>query len=208
MRYCLLCGNRDKSVSYFTFPKNEDSCRKWLDFCGIDKQVLTSSTKLCSDHFQKEDIINKSKGTMAKPNVVPSIISKKKKLRQSLILNICKDRNLEELKDTGRYNEADDKSLDIVDVKNLNICKDRNLEELKDTGWYNEADDKSLNIVDVKTAESFEFVSVDEDSMEFKEERPSTPPSFEDNPCFRRPVKTYIFLVMLVTLQCRILIHL
>ncbi|XP_029161288.1 uncharacterized protein LOC114933019, partial [Nylanderia fulva] len=140
-------------------PKNEDSCRKWLDFCGIDKQVLTSSTKLCSDHFQKEDIINKSKGTMAKPNVVPSIISKKKKL------------------------------------------------QLKDTGWYNEADDKSLNIVDVKTAESFEFVSVDEDSMEFKE-----------TIYIRRVLKIihasdvllrlYIFLVMLVTLQCRILIHL
>jgi len=41
---------------------------------------LNATTKLCSNHFQKEDIINKAKGSIIKPNAVPCIIIKKKRL--------------------------------------------------------------------------------------------------------------------------------
>ncbi|XP_067204147.1 uncharacterized protein [Linepithema humile] len=78
--YCVLCGNRDKLVSYYTFPKNKEFRKKWLSFCGINKKVLNTTTKLCSNHFQKEDIINKTKGSIIKPNAVPCIIIKKKRL--------------------------------------------------------------------------------------------------------------------------------
>ncbi|CAL1687528.1 unnamed protein product [Lasius platythorax] len=156
--YCLLCGNRDKSVSYYTFPKNEESCKKWLAFCGIDKQVLNTATKLCSNHFQKDDIILKAKGTIVKPNAVPSIISKKKRSNQHSDLIIREDCSLKKLKGASWHDRTvvDDKSSDNIDVDNVNF--------------------------DNRTVENFEFVSVDEDPTASLIETlncPSTPPSIE-----------------------------
>lgn len=46
-------------------------------FYGINEKVLNTTTKLCSNHFQKKDIINKAKGSIIKLNAVPCIIKKK-----------------------------------------------------------------------------------------------------------------------------------
>ncbi|XP_018307428.1 uncharacterized protein [Mycetomoellerius zeteki] len=83
--YCVLCGNRDKSVSYFAFPKEENIRKQWLAFCGINEQVLNTVTKLCTNHFREEDIIKKPKRSYMKPNTVPFIHGKKG--TRSLYLN-------------------------------------------------------------------------------------------------------------------------
>ena len=74
--YCVLCGNRDKSASYYSFPKDNEFRQKWLAFCGIDEQVLNTATKLCWNHFQKDDITCLARGTIVKRSVVPSIMKK------------------------------------------------------------------------------------------------------------------------------------
>ncbi|XP_071632047.1 uncharacterized protein [Temnothorax longispinosus] len=165
--YCLLCGNRDKSVSYYTFPKNEKSREKWLTFCGIDERVLNTATKLCSNHFQKDDIIHKAnKGTFVKPNAVPSII-RKKNARQHLSLIVGED-CLKKLK-SCHDETIDDISFDNVDVKNVNLDDGT----VTDKIVYDKiVDDISFDKVDVDNATfdnitvdkgNFEFVSVDED---------------------------------------------
>lgn len=62
------------------FPKNKESREKWLSFCVIDEKVLNTTTKLCSNHFLKDDIIYKAKGSIVKSNAVPCIIAKKRRL--------------------------------------------------------------------------------------------------------------------------------
>ncbi|XP_039309958.1 uncharacterized protein LOC120358766 [Solenopsis invicta] len=57
--YCLLCGNRNKTVSYHRFPKNKQDREKWLSFCGIKEQDLNTATFLCSNHFKEEDLKKK-----------------------------------------------------------------------------------------------------------------------------------------------------
>ncbi|KYQ47264.1 hypothetical protein ALC60_13749 [Trachymyrmex zeteki] len=78
-KYCVLCGNRNNSVSYYTFPKNKELCKQWLLFCGIGENILNTATKLCSNHFEKNDIIFKAKGSVVKLNAVPCI--KKRRLQ-------------------------------------------------------------------------------------------------------------------------------
>ncbi|XP_024893630.1 uncharacterized protein LOC112468606 isoform X1 [Temnothorax curvispinosus] len=199
--YCLLCGNRDKSVSYYTFPKNEKSREKWLTFCGIDERVLNTATKLCSNHFQKDDIIHKAnKGTFVKPNAVPSII-RKKNVRQHSSLIVGED-CLKKLK-SCHDETIDDISFDNVDVKNVNLDDGT----VTDKIVYDKiVDDISFDKVDVDNATfdnitvdvdkgNFEFVSVDEDPTISLEEtcaivnRASTLPSCETIQCFQTPVK-------------------
>jgi len=61
------------------FQKEEDIRKQWLAFCGINKHVLNTVTKLCANHFREKDMIKKVKRSYIKPNTVPSIYGKKKK---------------------------------------------------------------------------------------------------------------------------------
>jgi len=82
-KYCVLCGNRDQSTSYYSFPKKEDVRKEWLAFCEINENVLNTVTKLCEHHFNEQEIIRKAKGSCLKPNAVP-MYKKKRKIHQQL----------------------------------------------------------------------------------------------------------------------------
>ncbi|XP_012215589.1 THAP domain-containing protein 5-like [Linepithema humile] len=107
--YCVLCGKRDKSVSYHGFPRNDESRKKWLDFCGIDENVLSTATKLCSNHFEEDKLIHKSKNTFLKSNALPTITSKKRKKHQCLDSSLNKSKNSknisEEIVNNGTVND-------------------------------------------------------------------------------------------------------
>lgn len=107
--YCVLCGKCDKSVSYHEFPRNDESRKKWLDFCGIDENVLNTATKLCSYHFEEDKLIRKSKNTFLKSNALPTITSKKRKKHQRLDSSLKKSKNSknisEEIVNNGTVND-------------------------------------------------------------------------------------------------------
>jgi len=73
--------------------RNEESRKKWLDFCGIDENVLSTVTKPCSYHFEENKLIHKSKNTFLKSNALPIITSKKRKKYQRLDCNLKKSKN-------------------------------------------------------------------------------------------------------------------
>ncbi|XP_039303417.1 uncharacterized protein LOC105207019 [Solenopsis invicta] len=77
--YCLLCGNRNKTVSYHRFPKNKQDREKWLSFCGIKEQDLNTATFLCSNHFKEEDLKKKLNCLITNPGAIPSIKTQKRK---------------------------------------------------------------------------------------------------------------------------------
>ncbi|XP_025270678.1 THAP domain-containing protein 6 [Camponotus floridanus] len=84
-KYCLLCGNltNNKTVSYHRFPKDKDIRKKWLSFCGIKEEVLNTATFLCSQHFKKEDLKQKSNSFSLNTGSIPSIYDIKKKKKRS-----------------------------------------------------------------------------------------------------------------------------
>ncbi|EZA59606.1 hypothetical protein DMN91_005288 [Ooceraea biroi] len=181
--YCVLCGNRDKSVSYYRFPKNVELCKKWLAFCDIDKpDVLNTVTKLCSNHFQEGDIICRAKGTILKPNAVPCIIIKKRKVYLDQYLNVIIHKDcLKKLKNCDNGTVDDTCSMNDVDVKDVYLTT-------IDNGTVT---DKTVHD---ETADEKNFISVDEDlTASFPEpsatvKRPCTPPSCESTR-FQIPVK-------------------
>ena len=207
-RYCVLCGNRDKSDSYYSFPINEESRKKWLAYCGINEQVLNTVTKLCWNHFQKDDIIRIGKSTIVKHNAVPSIIRKKRKVYKcSGLIKNCKDYILKKQESaTVRSGTVDNINCNSVDINNANLG-DRTIDDgrVNDNTVYNGAvDDISSNNVDIKNANfdnrttdlgNFEFVSVNEDPTLLLEEtcgpvnRLSTPQNYESIQCFQTPIK-------------------
>ncbi|XP_076686478.1 uncharacterized protein LOC143378531 [Andrena cerasifolii] len=205
-RYCVLCGNRDKSDSYYSFPINEESRKKWLAYCGIDEQVLNTVTKLCWNHFQKDDIIRIGKSTIVKRNAVPSIIRKKRKLHKcSDLIKNCKDCILKK-QEGSTVKTADDINCNTVNIDNANLG-DGVIDDgrVTDKTVHNGAvNDISSNNTDIKNANfdnrtvnlgNFEFVSVSEDPTVLLEETSgpvnclSTPQNYESIQCFQTPVK-------------------
>lgn len=64
------------------FPKNEETRKQWLEFCGINEHVLNTVTQLCAHHFREADLLKKEKRTFTKPGAVPSMRGKKRKMHQ------------------------------------------------------------------------------------------------------------------------------
>lgn len=91
------------------FPRNDKSRKKWLDFCGIDENVLSTATKLCSYHFEEDKLIRKSKNTFLKCNALPTITNKKRKKRHRLDSSLKKSKNSknisEEIVNNGTVND-------------------------------------------------------------------------------------------------------
>ena len=205
-RYCVLCGNRNKSDSYYSFPINQESRKKWLDYCGINEQVLNTVTKLCWNHFEKDDIIRIGKSTIVKRNAVPSIIRKKRKVYKcSGLIKNDKDYILKKQESaTVRNGTVDGINCNTVDIDNANLG-DGTIDDgrVTDNTVHNGAvDDISSNNVDIKNANfdnrtanlgNFEFVSVNDDPTVLLEEtcglvdRLSIPS--ESIECFQTPVK-------------------
>jgi hypothetical protein len=44
-------GNADKSVSFFSFPKDEARKDLWVQYCQRRDFVVTKHSKICSKHF-------------------------------------------------------------------------------------------------------------------------------------------------------------
>ena len=172
-RYCLLCGNRDKSASYYSLPKNKESRQKWLAFCGIDEQVLNTATKLCWNHFQKDDIICLAKGSVVKHNAVPSIMKKNVHKRSDF-----KNTNF----NTANFNTADFNTADF-NTADFNTA-DFNTPNFNNANFNNRS----------APTGNFEFVSVNENAPVLLEEtgaavdRLSIPPSCESVQSFETPV--------------------
>ncbi|XP_015439266.1 PREDICTED: uncharacterized protein LOC107194192 [Dufourea novaeangliae] len=167
-RYCLLCGNRNQLDSYYSFPKDKECRKKWLTFCGIGEEVLNTVTKLCSNHFQEDDIIRKGKTTIVRPNAVPSVISKKRKWHTCS--HIIKDCSINKQRSsTARSGTVDEINFDYADIDNANFDK-KTVDKVK-----------------------FEFVSVDENPTISLEEtcttvnHPFTSQSCENIQCFHTP---------------------
>ncbi|XP_037936286.1 uncharacterized protein LOC119670195 [Teleopsis dalmanni] len=53
---CYNYTRKSKQCSFFSFPKDRYLLRKWLNFCQSPKQFNENTWRMCSDHFQKEDI--------------------------------------------------------------------------------------------------------------------------------------------------------
>jgi hypothetical protein len=162
--YCVLCGNRNKSVSYYRFPKNEESRNKWLAFCNIeDTTVLNTATKLCSNHFQKDEIIYRAKGSVLKPNAMPSIF-KKRLLSQSNVI-IHEDVNLKKQK--GCHDGTNDNMcLENIDMNNLSINTDEDTSVVDKTINNESIKDKDFDNIDIDEAD-FDSKSVDKENLEF-----------------------------------------
>ena len=206
-RYCVLCGNRNKSDSYYSFPINEESRKKWLAFCCIDEQVLNTVTKLCWNHFQQDDIIRTGKSTIVKRNAVPSVIRKKKRKvhKCSGLIKDCKD-CIPKIQESATVKTVDDINCNTVDIDNASsgdgtIDDGRVTDKIVDDGAVNNTssdnvDTKNANL-DNRTANlgNFEFVSVSEDPAVLLEETCapvdclSTPQNDESIQCFQTPVK-------------------
>ncbi|XP_071570629.1 uncharacterized protein [Temnothorax nylanderi] len=73
MIYCILCGRKDKSVSYIRFPSNKHIRKQWLKFCNKTEKNLYDSHRLCTDHFKPEDLRKRSRCIVVQPEAVPCI---------------------------------------------------------------------------------------------------------------------------------------
>ena len=49
------CKKSEKKVQFYRIPKEDGIRRKWLDLCGI-AEVTTKDPRVCSAHFQEDDI--------------------------------------------------------------------------------------------------------------------------------------------------------
>ncbi|XP_025266428.1 uncharacterized protein LOC112638601 [Camponotus floridanus] len=198
--YCVLCGNRDKLVSYYTFPKNKEFRKKWLSFCGINEKVLNTTTKLCSNHFQKEDIINKAKSSIIKPNAVPCIIIKKKRLH---IENVPLSENYAIINLSPSSYERTAKTETVAEESKTNqIATDEIIvetEKVTEEIRTNQIATDEIENMYFNNASHKENIAVN---------RPSTPLSSRNIECFQTSIKTYVYLAMLVTFKCHIFIHL
>lgn len=176
--YCVLCGKRDKAVSYHGFPRNEESRKKWLDFCGINEGVLSTATKLCSNHFEEDILIHKCKNTFLKSNALPTITSKKRKKHQHLDCSLQKksknSKNIgEEIVNNGTVDDKihhnDETTYNMTDNDGIITNEIAHL-----TANY-------ASIIDqTKMLSSDTCLTVD---------HPSTPPNSEGNNCLQTPVK-------------------
>ncbi|XP_029678795.1 uncharacterized protein LOC115244921 [Formica exsecta] len=73
--YCILCGRKDKSVSYLRFPSNKHIRKQWLNFCKKSEKNLYDSHRLCTDHFKPEDLKKRSRCVVVQAEAVPCIYS-------------------------------------------------------------------------------------------------------------------------------------
>ena len=203
----MLCGNQDKSASYYAFPLVREHRKQWLAFCGIDEHVLNNVTRLCWNHFQKDDILCVGNSTILKGNVVPSVNRTKKVHVHSSLIKDSKDCTPKKQKSctviSATVDDINCKNVDI-DAANLGdgtVDSGRVADETVDGGA---ADDiSSSNVVDgnanfddrTVNPGNFEFVSVNDDPTVLLEEtsgpinRPSTPPNCESIQCVQTPGK-------------------
>ena len=205
--YCVLCGNQDKSASYYSFPLVKEFRNKWLAFCGIDEHVLNNVTRLCWNHFQKDDMICVGRSTILNCNAVPSINRTKKVHKRLDLIKDSKDCILEkQISATVKTGTVDDINCKNVDIDNTNLCDGiiDNERVTDKTVRDGAVDDISSNNVDIENANfdnrtvnpgNFEFVSVNEDPTVLLEEtygpinRASTPPNCESIQSFQIPAK-------------------
>ncbi|KAM0732969.1 hypothetical protein ACS0PU_001130 [Formica fusca] len=171
-------------ISFFPdrFPRNEESRKKWLDFCGINEVVLSTATKLCSNHFEEDEFIHKSKITFLKSNALPTITSKKRKKHQRLDCSLKKSKHSknigEEIVNNGtvddktHHNDGTAYNMTVNDgiVTNDGIIINGIAHMTADNGIVDET----------KTLSSDTCPTVD---------RPFTPPNSEESNCFQTPVK-------------------
>lgn len=205
--YCVLCGNQDKSASYYAFPLVRELRKKWLSFCDIEEQVLSNVTRLCWNHFPKDDIIYVGDSTILKGDVVPSINRTKKVHNHSDFINNSKDSVLEKQRSTtAKSGTVDDINCINVNIDDANFG-DRTIDDGRVTDKTvrdRAVDDTSSNNADIQNGNcdnrtvnpgNFEFVSVNDDPTVLLEEacgpinRPSTPPICESIPSFQTPAK-------------------
>ena len=70
----------DQQISYFQFPKNNDTKAKWIHSCFRSDYINTKHAVICSMHFKDEDFEDDLKARVLsiprkklKANAVPSI---------------------------------------------------------------------------------------------------------------------------------------
>lgn len=132
---------------------------------------MNTVTKLCLNHFQKDDIIRKAKGTILKPNAMPSII-KKKRLHPHSDLITHDDFSPKKLKN------CHDRTINNICLENIanvsiKITDDGTVIDKTDhDGIIDDINfDNNVNIdkanFDNKTTDkgNLEFISVDEDPI-------------------------------------------
>lgn len=115
--YCVLCGNREKSVSYHKFPKQEETRKQWLAFCEINERVLNTATRLCSNHFHEEFKKKVSNGIVLKPNAVPSICANMKNNEVHMKNKMSKQSNSALTEVCGSTKQK----YDAIDKENCNV---------------------------------------------------------------------------------------
>ncbi|XP_018055046.1 PREDICTED: uncharacterized protein LOC108691676 isoform X2 [Atta colombica] len=80
VRYCILCCNHDKTVSYHKFPKDMHIRKKWLEFCNFGENfAVKTSTYLCSKHFTEKDYLLTATNRILMSGSIPSIYHVKKR---------------------------------------------------------------------------------------------------------------------------------
>lgn len=59
-------------IDFHLMRTNGELKKKWLQFCGVSKENLKVSHRLCSDHFSGDDLIWRANKVYIKQNkVVP-----------------------------------------------------------------------------------------------------------------------------------------
>lgn len=43
------------NVCFYSFPKDTESCNKWIKFCSRDGQINVKNARICSEHFETKD---------------------------------------------------------------------------------------------------------------------------------------------------------
>lgn len=69
---CKISSEKDPSVSFHRFPKNDVQREKWLKSLGLDRMKISTSTKLCSKHFPEDSFRVRDGGRRdLKPSAIP-----------------------------------------------------------------------------------------------------------------------------------------
>ncbi|XP_052746028.1 zinc finger protein 235 [Bicyclus anynana] len=66
-----------KKISFFRFPRKQSIRQLWLESIGVNHGQLLKNAMVCSQHFQKDDIIRSGGLEKLKNNAVPSIFKYK-----------------------------------------------------------------------------------------------------------------------------------
>jgi len=85
IRYGIKCANpicgskmaHDRSVSYFSFPKDPARCAVWIKHCGLTVPlaiVIQKQFKLCGKHFETKMFLNDLRNRL-QPNAIPTLLA-------------------------------------------------------------------------------------------------------------------------------------